>query len=114
MIDYMIEYYFVIMVVAGFIIFALIGYIVDSVKNKKQIQANNIDDNADIKEPVSIPTEVEAKAVEEVSAPINNIVPEAEPAVFPETSPQLADLTSKEEFVLTDEKKENVITEKKQ
>ncbi|MDD4187233.1 MAG: hypothetical protein PHX04_00435 [Bacilli bacterium] len=61
MLDFIVDHYLIIMVVAAFFIFALIGYIVDNLKNKKREE--KVEQILEVKD--DIPEEIDEPILEE-------------------------------------------------
>jgi len=111
--DFINQYFLVILLAIAFVVFALIGFLVDNLKRKetKEENINDLEGAANI--PVvpeatpELETIQETVAVPEVAPPVAESAPEvAVPEVAPppaETVPEVpAPETPKEEFVLTD------------
>lgn len=100
MLEFIKDHYLIIMIVLLFLIFALIGYIIDSIKNKKrnnQIQEADVEITEEIGEPeVALENneegpQVEEPTEEETVEDIKEKIPEVE-----ETEPEIAEEENKD------------------
>lgn len=73
MMDFIVNNYLLIIIIAGFLIFALIGFIVDSSKNKKAKEAEILTETISPEELNQIPQAESIKKEQD-----NNAIPEAE------------------------------------
>ena len=89
MVDFIVNNYVIIMIVSVFLVFALIGYAVDTTKNKskkeKEIltEANDVDASVLNEQIMELEKEnrneqVSVNNEEELESPINNDIPEAD------------------------------------
>lgn len=76
MMDFIVDNYYIIIVVAAFLIFALIGYIVDTLKNKNKVETTETE-NDNIETDIIEEKIVDEETEEKTNDNVNITVPES-------------------------------------
>lgn len=107
--EYIVENYLLIMIISAFLIFALIGYIVDTMKNKNA--KNTIEGSAsdETLEMISTPDEVETPLPDAVVLSEVEEIPLVEAVQVKKTVENNPEIKKAEDLVLTEEKKAEII-----
>lgn len=90
--EFIVDHYLLIMIVAAFLIFALLGYIIDTTRNKKKGDT------------VNEPKEENMFLTENLVPDVQSEVEESEEDIVEESSPQISEVENvdtKDDFVLT-------------
>lgn len=107
--EFIVDHYLFIMIVAAFLIFALIGYIIDSTRNKKKDTRDVLEEENVLLIDDTIP-EVQEE-IKEIPATSEDIVDITKPIVENKEESIVEPIieNNKEEFTLTDKKEEIIV-----
>ncbi len=93
------DHYLFIMIIAAFLVFALIGYIIDSTRNKKKAEAVEGLKENNVLLTENIVPEVQPEEVE-------NVTNESQPEISEVEDDRESSTKNEEDFVLTDDQKD--------
>lgn len=91
MLEFIVDNYLIVLIIAFFLIFALIGYIVDSIRNKRREEATKqvLETNEEIPSLIEVEEEIEIEEVPEIIVE-ETINVEEEPIIPPEIEEPVA------------------------